>query len=101
MSKCDGYKSDHQGRRPSNTCPLGTEFCTDLQGGTLILVFLDTLSWTIDRVMVGDSRRGKRGNKMQNGVLYAAIWLTGGDESFLPIDSNSIILSLHTMQALL
>lgn len=59
------------------------------------------MSWAIDRVMIGDGRQGASGHKMQDGVLYAAAGLTGGDESFWPIDANSITLSLHTMQALL
>ena len=59
------------------------------------------MSWAIDRVMIGDGRQGARGRKMQDGVLYAATGLTGGDESFWPIEASSITLSLHTMQALL
>lgn len=51
--------------------------------------------------MDGDGRRGKSGDKVQDGVLNAATGFTGCDKRFWPIDSNSNKRYLHTIPALI
>ena len=58
------------------------------------------MTWGIEHIVCGDSTIGKCGKTLRDGVLYACGGLTGGPESFWPIEPSSLKLTPYSFLAM-